>query len=422
MGTHMKIKHVATAALGAVAFCFGGSHAPLSLNTAYAQSEGVRPAVGTPLNEAAKLIKAGKPKDALVKLREAEAVSGRTGAENFLIEGMRLAAASAASEPEPAVKAFEALKASGKYSQADQLRAMEAIAGAFYRAGNYSQALSWSQRYVKEGGTSGSVKQIMSQSQFLSGDMTATIREITEELHSDERTGRTPSEDRIKLLLNAGAKKGDQNAVALGMEKLLAYYPKKEYWADVISRVQRKSTFSDRLGLDINRLQLATGGLKAENDYMEYAQTAVQAGFPLEGKSVMDKGFAAGVLGAGAGADRQKRLRDLINKKVEEDKAGLATAEATATQAKDGNALVNVGFNYVLHNQGAKGIKLMEEGIAKGGLKRPEDARLHLGLAYALESNNTKAQAQLKQVKGTDGVGDISRLWSIYLRNSKLTR
>jgi len=59
-----------------------------------------------------------------------------------------------------------------------------------------------------------------------------------------------------------------------------------------------------------------------------------------------------------------------------------------------------------------KGIALIEQGIAKGGLKRPEDAKLLLGMAQ-LQSAKSKAKATptLRGVKGSDGSGDIARLW-----------
>ena len=61
-----------------------------------------------------------------------------------------------------------------------------------------------------------------------------------------------------------------------------------------------------------------------------------------------------------------------------------------------------------------QGIKLIEQGIAKGGLKRPEDAKLRLGLAQLQQPKTKAAGVQtLKGVKGTDGVADIARLWLI---------
>ena len=93
------------------------------------------------------------------------------------------------------------------------------------------------------------------------------------------------------------------------------------------TRIQRKPGFANRLTLDVYRLMQATGNLKETSDLMEMAQLALQAGLPGEAKKVVDEGYAKGVLGTGADADRHKRLRDMANKQAAEDQKGMAAAE-----------------------------------------------------------------------------------------------
>ena len=61
----------------------------------------------------------------------------------------------------------------------------------------------------------------------------------------------------------------------------------------------------------------------------------------------------------------------------------------------------------------------MQQGISKGGLKRPEDAKLHLGIAMFMAGDNAKAQASFKTVAGADGTADLARLWLLYARRNK---
>ena len=184
------------------------------------------------------------------------------------------------------------------------------------------------------------------------------------------------------------------------LERLVTYYPKKEYWVDLLSRMQRKPGFSDRLVLDTYRLSLATGSMSAASDYMEMAQLALQAGHAAEAKQVVDKGFAAGVLGTGAEAERHKRLRDLVAKKIEEAKAGQAARrEARPPRPRTATRWSTSASHRRLGGDSAKGLQMMQQGIAKGGLKRPEDAKLHLGIAQVM-AGDAKAQATLRSVGG----------------------
>ena len=396
-----------------------GLLAGLVVFTAQAQAqaqEALRPEVGKPLQAAQELIKAQKYKDALAKVRDADAVPGKSANESLMVERMRIAAASGAGDVETAAKAFEVISASGKVSAADKSRMIESIAGSYYRAGNYAKALQWSQRYLNEGGTNPAIRTLLIQSQYLSGDYAGAAKELTTEIQAAEKNGTPPGEDRLKLLLNAALKLGDNDTYVYTVEKLVTYYPKKEYWVDLLSRMQRKPGFSDRLALDAYRLSLATGSMSAAADYMEMAQLSVQAGFAGEAKQVLDKGFAAGVLGAGTEGARHKRLRDLVDKKLAEAQAAQAQTDKEAGAAKDGAELVKAGFNQVFAGQGTAGLARMQQGLAQGVTKHPNDAKLHLGVAYWLSGDVAKAQSAFKTVSGTDGTADLARLWSLFAR------
>lgn len=390
----------------------------LVLGTVQAQ-EALRPEVGKPLQAAQELIKAGRYKEALARVRDADAVGGKTANESLMVERMRIAAASGAGDVDTAARAFEVINASSKVSSADKIRMIDSIAGSYYRAREYAKAMQWYQRYFKEGGTSNVNRNLMIQTQYLSGDLAGASKELIAEIVATEKSGGVPPEDRINLLLNAAVKLKDINAETFALERLVSYYPKKEYWVTLLSRLQSKPNFSDRLVLDTYRLSLATGSMTAANDYSELAQLALQAGSGAEAKQVVDKGFAAGVLGTGPQADRHKRLRDLINKRLAEANKTQADDEKAALAAKDGNDLVTIGMNLVYQGQKAQGLALMQQGIAKGGLKRPEDARLHLAIAQLVAGENAKALATLRTVSGNDGTGDLARLWALYARRAK---
>ena len=70
-----------------------------------------------------------------------------------------------------------------------------------------------------------------------------------------------------------------------------------------------------------------------------------------------------------------------------------------------------MGYNYVIEGAPQKGLAFMEQGIQKGGLKRPEDAKLLLGIAQLQGGSKARALQTLKGVQGTDGTADLARLW-----------
>ena len=389
----------------------------ITLPSAHAQ-EAVRPEIGKPLQAANALIKSGKFKDALTKIREVDSVPSKTANETYLIESTRGSAASGAGENETIIKSFEAVVASGKAPAATQLKLVEALAGAHYRAKDYAATNKWASRYLREGGGNQQIRTLLIQSYFQAGDFANSAKESLADIQADEKAGRTPSEEKLQLLANSYLRQKNTSGYIATIEKLLNYYPKKSLWADVISRLQRKPGFSDRLALDVYRMQLATGNLTATNDFMEMSQLALQAGFPGEAKKVIDEGYTTGALGKGADAERQKRLRDLVEKRVAENQKVVTgtTDETSANAAKDGTALVTLGYNLFTSGQAPKGIGLMEAGIKKGDLKRPDDAKLRLGTALVMAGQKAKGVQVLKGVQGTDGTQDLANLWVIFAR------
>jgi hypothetical protein len=129
---------------------------------------------------------------------------------------------------------------------------------------------------------------------------------------------------------------------------------------------------------------------------------------------IVDKGFAAGALGKGEEAGRHQRLKDLALKRDADKKASIAADAAAAAAVKEGDALVEVGYAYVTMGQIDQGVKLIEQGITKGNLKRAELAKLRLGMAQMQSpALRAKGQQTLRSLKGTDGVAEVGRLWTL---------
>jgi len=391
------------AAAAALALILGASALASAADT-------VRPEVGNPLKAAQALVKSGKGREALAKVNEADAIGNKTAYESFLIQQMRGSAALAAGDNEAAIKSFEAVLASGRVSGREAIQMQEAIAVGYYKMKEYPKAAQAAAKYFKEGGTDPAVRTVQLQSYYLGNDCNAVGRMLGEE------SSRKASEEELQILRTCYSREKDDAGYVAATERLLQSYPKKEYWTELLARVQRKPGFSDRLGVHVYKLRSATGNFASANDYMELAQLAMQDGVPAEAKVIMDKGYSAGVLGKGSEAARQKRLGDLVEKTLAESKRTRAQDERDAEASKSGDDLVRIGLEYVYEGQADKGLALVERGIKKGGLRRPEDAKLRLGEAQLYAGKKNAAVATLKTVKGSDGTADLARLWVLQAR------
>lgn len=378
---------------------------------AQGKSEGVRPEVGKPLQAAQALVKQRKGREAMAEIAKAEAVPNRTAYENQVIAQMKAAASSAAGDNDATIKNNIALLDSGRVSGREAATLVQGIAVAYYSKKDYGEAARWTQRYFKEGGNDPQMRTMLLQSYYLGNDC-GNVNKMLAGAGEDRRV----SEEELQILANCYLRQKDTAGYVGAIEKLVVSYPKKEYWTDLLSRVQKKPGFSDRLGVHVYRLRLATGNLTTTNDYLEMAQLALQAGIPAEAKAVVDKGYEVKLLGNGKDAERHQRLRDLVAKDLAESQRNRDKDEKEALAAKDGDDLVKVGLNYVYEGKPEKGFSLIEQGIKKGVLKRPEDAKLRLGEAQLYAGQRSKGVQTLREVKGNDGAADIARLWILSAR------
>ena len=378
------------------------------------KGEAVRPEVGKPLQAAQAFVKQRKGREALAEVAKAEAVANRTPYENFLIAQMRGSAATAAGDSDTAIRSFEQVLGSGRVSGREATAMVQAVAVGYYQKKDYASSAKWTQRYFKEGGSDPAMRTVLLQSYYLGNDCGSVQKMLASAADADST--RRASEEELQILANCFLRQKDNTGYVNAIEKLVIHYPKKEYWTDLLARVQKKSGFSDRLGVNVYRLRFATNNAGTASDYMEMAQLAMQAGVPAEAKLIMDKGYQVNALGKGDQAERHERLRKLVQKTLEESQKTRAQDEKEALAAKDGNALVAIGLNYVYEGNAAKGLPLIDAGIKKGGLKRPEDAKLRYGEALLHAGRKDRAVQVLRDVRGTDGTADIARLWVLHAR------
>lgn len=403
----MKTLRKLTLAL-AIGACFAGGLG----GAGNALAQGVRAEVGRPLQQAGDLLRAGKAKEALAKVREAEAVGGKSAHEQLTIDRMKAAAAQRAGDMGTAIQALEAIHA--RVGGNEQGQIAEQLASAYAQQRNNAKATEWMNKAVAAGNNSATMRQLKEYLQGASGDYNAIAKDAGAQVQAAEAAGRKPDEGDLLRLADAQQRTGNMNGYVVTLEKLLAHYPKKDYWNAYLSRLPRKPGFADRFALDVLRLKLASGTLTKTEDFMEMAQLSMQQGLPSEARRIAEQGFKSGVLGTGAEAGRHQRLRDLAIKEESELRAKLETQAAEAETFKEGDALVKVGYSYVSLGEVDKGIALIQKGIAKGNLKRPEDAKLRLGLAQLQQPKTKQAGIQtLRSVKGNDGSQEIARLWTV---------
>ena len=363
------------------------------------------------VNSAKSLLSANKGTEVLAKVKEAEGMKDLPACAKPLLTQLRVAGAMRSGS---AAEAARALQAAGSEIPAAQAVQYDyAVAQMYFQEKNNAEAISWANKYVQAGGDASKAKQMQMAIYQATGDWQNLQKMALDLVAETERVGGAPSENDLNMVLFTADKLKDANRYSAFLEKMVIYHPSQESWLRLITDVQKKPNFSRRLQIDILRLLFATGNLKAEK-YEEYVGLAMNANEPGEAKAVLDKGFETKVLGVDPNTKaREQRLRDVVAAKIADREKSRYLEEVQIKREPTGDSMILIGVEYYGLQKYDDAIKWINDGITKGGLKAPSDAKLHLALVYLAANQKPKALDLLKTIKDTDGTGDLARLWTI---------
>ncbi len=249
-----------------------------------------------------------------------------------------------------------------------------------------------------------------------SADNEQAARGLQLETTQAERASVPPPEGSLHALADCYARLNDITGQLWALEKLVTYYPRPAYWTELITRTQQRKDFGERLALDVMRLRKATKTLDRAEDYLAIVALSTKAGYPAEAKAALEEGFIHGILGTGSQGAQHRELRVRVSRETIEARrlAHNPEEQRRAIDAKNGEALLTLGYAHVTLGEYAQGLQLMKQGMRKGGIDKPQDAVMRLGIAYLLAGQKSQALVTLASVTGAHGAADLGRLWYLY--------
>jgi tetratricopeptide (TPR) repeat protein len=374
-----------------------GCVAILSLGAApTAQSAGVRPQVGKPLQAAIALANKGNASGAMAEVHQAESVSGLTASEQSAIAQ---------------TKQFIAAKTGNFSGGGGSSTAARAKFAADYNAGRYSAVTGEDVQLLKKyGAFTGEDQVIVAQAYYLSGRADQAVT-----LLKSMTAGAHPSEAALKLLYSAAYKAGDNDAMRSALERLVADYNRPEYWGNLLQLAEGAKALKDQQTLDLFRLRIATNSMKRPDDYMTAAEMALEFGSSAEAANIVQKGIDAKVLTG----DRVTKLLNTAKAQTAKDAADYQKNLTAAQKAKSGDGLVRLGEQLIGAGRAQDAIGVIQQGIQKGPTDK-DDAQTQLGLAYLAAGQKPAAINAFNAVSKQNANNTmIAHLWAIYVRNSR---
>jgi|CZKO01.1.fsa_nt_gi hypothetical protein len=369
--------------------------------------------VAKPLKAAQDAMTAKNYDEAISKIKEVQSQPGeKTAYDNFAMDILLFQAYNQKHDMASAVPVLAAA-AQSQYATSDQKKVwLKNIALYYFQEKDYNKALDAANEAVKAGLNDSEMLNLIAKSQYLLGKYKEAAATMQEVVNKQEK----PDEESLKLLWQFDLKANDQAGAARTVEKLVAYYPKPEYWANALASLVNADTKDAHLQLNVYRLMNDVGVLKRGGDFAEMADIALDEGYPGETQSVLQKAFAENVFTEQRDKDRYQHLLDGAKQRAAIDLAALPKTEQDATNAPTGDRLVQVGAAYLSYGQTDKAVAAISKGIAKGSLKYPEEANLLLGIAQLRSHNAAEAQRAFEKVGASSNTGyaRLGKLWALH--------
>jgi len=366
-----------------------------------------------PVEEAQKLFKETKFQDALNILNEADAKSGKSPYDQFVLDELRSFAYRNLQNYAEAAPLAEKGLTSGFLDGQDLAMRPKLLATLYYQTKSYDKAVEFGVKGLESEPNDPTLFQIVSQGYYLKNDFPGTVSFIDGYVTKQEAAGAEPSEQSLLLLRSACVKQDDNACTSRATDRLVAHYPKAEYWQQAVDPLLRTKS-SDAILFNVYRLAQAVGTMQKSEDYFEFADLALRAGSPGEAQTALDEGKAKGVFGDAKSQERLKQLQASVAEQVKSDQAGLDKMAKDADASKVGQKDVGLGIAYLGYKQYDKAVESFKKGLAKSGVTNIPEANLLLGISALRAGKKDEAQTAFKSVKGDAQLERLATLWSLH--------
>lgn len=410
-----KTRSVIALAVAAALSFSAALYAPAAAAADKKEGQTVSRELAKPLKGAQDDLNNKKFADAITKLKEADGNAKKTPYDQHLINEMLGFAYVRTNDYAQASKYLEASLNDGQLEQAEVPKRVRALAQLNYQLKNYDKAIEFGNRAIKGGFADAEMETLVGQAYYLKGDWKGTLKFERELVEGQIKEGKAPKKESLDLMLSSCVKLEDDECQNKALEREVQYYPKPEYWQQLLYTQLKAPNQNDKVMLQTYRLMSEVDSLKRPEDYTEMAQIALDQGSPGEAQRILEKAFQKNVYTDQRAQDKNKRLLESAKKAATADQAALPKLEKEAEASPTGDKDVGVGIAWFGYQQYDKAIAALTNGIQKGGMKAHSDAeaKLLLGIAQFKAGKRDEAQKSWKGVKGDANLERIATLWSL---------
>jgi tetratricopeptide (TPR) repeat protein len=257
---------------------------------------------------------------------------------------------------------------------------------------------------------------LLAQGYYQKKDYDEALQNVETAINMYKAKDKLPREQWYNLARFLYFEKDDINKTVDVLEELLKYYPKKQYWVQVSHMYGEQKKEKEQLSA--METAYVQGMLDKGREQVTMAYLYLNGDVPYKAAKVMDKGLKDGSID---GKSKNWEIAGSAWRQAQEVKKSIPAMEQAASKSDEGELYARLGNIYLDGDQYKKAIRAINKGLQRGGVKRPDNARLVLGMAYFNNKQYDKAREAFTAAGRDERSAKYATQWIKYM-DSELER
>ena len=245
-------------------------------------------------------------------------------------------------------------------------------------------------------------------------DYDKSLSNIQIAIDREEAAGKLPKEQWYNLARFIHFDRDNFRAALDILEILVMYYPKKQYWVQASHLYGEEKDEARQLAM--LEATYEQNLLDRSQDIVLLSQLYLQAEVPFSAARAMEKGLADDIVEK---ESKNYELAGVAWRQAQEVTKSLPMLEAAASKSEKGELYARLGNVYLDVDKNKEAVEALKRGLDRGGVKRPDQARLALGMAYFNLGDFNAARRAFREARKDKRARSYADQWLKYITSEE---
>ena len=245
-------------------------------------------------------------------------------------------------------------------------------------------------------------------------DYDKSLSNIQIAIDREEAAGKLPKEQWYNLARFIHFDRDNFRAALDILEVLIMYYPKKQYWVQASHLYGEEKDEARQLAM--LEATYEQNLLDRSQDIVLLSQLYLQAEVPFPAARAIEKGLADDIVEK---ESKNYELAGVAWRQAQEVTKSLPMLEAAASKSEKGELYARLGNVYLDVDKNKEAVEALKRGLDRGGVKRPDQARLALGMAYFNLGDFNAARRAFREARKDKRARSYADQWLKYITSEE---